>query len=80
MAENWDESAASSLEEYQQSTRFLTVQGEARPQALRGANDFERRACGAQRTFVGGPQVIWHSPKKFESEALFGREFSDALA
>src|SRR6266566_9034527 len=52
MAENWDESAASSLEEYQQSTRFLTVQGEARPQALRGANDFERRACGAQRTFV----------------------------
>src|SRR5258708_37796614 len=80
MAENWNERAASSLEEYQQSTRFLTVQGEAMLRALRGANDFERRARGAQRTFVGCPQVIWHSPKKFESEALFGREFSDALA
>ncbi len=48
--------------------------------ALRGANDFERRARGAERTLGRDPQVVRHLAKEFESEALLGRKFSDGMA
>src|SRR6266446_7531559 len=75
-----DERAAPSLEEYQQSSAFLTAPSQDRPTIY----DLPAISSGmpaAQRgTFGGCPQVVRHSLQEFETHVVLGRELADCIS